>query len=229
MNPGERAIAGQPPKEAGPGPWTSSGPGASSEGGYRLIAPLYDLIFGAALQHGRRVAVAALQCKPGERVLELCIGSGLSLPLYPKNVHIVGIDFSADMLKKSAQRLGSIDAGVSCDLLQMSAERLAFADGTFDKAVVLFAVSGLPDPVHALRALRRVCRPGATIVIANRFRSGPRWLRFFDVLLSPLYELLRYRSDIDRDELLRRSGLGLVEAQPVNALGYSTVLTCRAP
>jgi phosphatidylethanolamine/phosphatidyl-N-methylethanolamine N-methyltransferase len=199
----------------------------SSRRSYRLFAPLYDFVFGASLRHGRRVAIAALDCRPGERVLELCIGSGLSLPFYPRHASVIGIDLSSEMLAMAARRLRRLGAGPSCHLLQMSAERLAFADASFDKAVVLFALSGLPDPARAVRELRRVCRPGATIVIANRFR-GATWLRVFDVLLSPLYRLLRYRVDLDRDALLAQAGLELLEARPANLLGYSTVLVCRS-
>jgi phosphatidylethanolamine/phosphatidyl-N-methylethanolamine N-methyltransferase len=217
----ERALPGLPAAEP------ATRPDSSSESGYRILAPLYDVIFGLALHHGRRVGIAALQCQPGDLILELCIGSGLSLPLYPSDVTVAGVDLSTDMLEKSARRLRSMKSGPSCTLLRMNAERLAFGDGSFDKAVVLFGVSGLPDPVRALRELRRVCRPGATIVIANRFRTDRGWQRFFDVLLSPLYQLMRYRADIDGQALVAQAGLELVESRPVNLLGYSTVLVCR--
>lgn len=93
---------------------------------------------------------------------------------------------------------------------------------------VLFGVSGLPDPVQAMRELRRVCRPGATIVIANRFHHGATTLRILDGLLSPLFRLLRYRADLDLDAFLAHTGLELLEARPVNLLGYSTVVVCRS-
>jgi phosphatidylethanolamine/phosphatidyl-N-methylethanolamine N-methyltransferase len=200
----------------------------SSRRGYRLFAPLYDLVFGASLQHGRRVAVAALDCRPGEKVLELGIGSGLSLALYPADAEVVGIDLSEEMLALARRRLARLPARAPRTLLAMNAERLELADASFDKAIVLFAIAGLPDPVRALRELRRVCKPGARLVIANRFRSASGRLRVLDVLLSPLFRLLRYRADLDGEAIVRAAGFELLESRPVNLFGYSTVLVCRS-
>jgi phosphatidylethanolamine/phosphatidyl-N-methylethanolamine N-methyltransferase len=70
----------------------------TSRRGYRLFAPLYDVVFGASLHHGRRMAIEALDCRAGDHVLEVCVGSGLSLALYPKDTHVTGIDLSGEML-----------------------------------------------------------------------------------------------------------------------------------
>jgi len=195
----------------------------TSRRGYRRFAPLYDLVFGPSLQHGRRVAVRALDCRPGEKVIEIGIGSGLSLPLYPLDTEVVGIDLSQEMLAIARHRLQRLPAAPRT-LRTMNAERLEFEDASFDKAVVLFAIAGLPDPVRALRELRRVCRPGATLVIANRFRGR---LRVFDVLLAPLYRLISYRVDLDGEALVAAAGLTLVGKRAVNLFGYSSVLVCR--
>jgi phosphatidylethanolamine/phosphatidyl-N-methylethanolamine N-methyltransferase len=199
----------------------------SSQRGYRLFAPLYDCVFGASLQHGRRVAVAALDCRPGERILELGIGSGLSLALYPVDTELVGIDHSREMLELARRRIERHASRAPRTLHAMHAERLLFEDASFDKAIVLFAIAGLRDPVRALRELHRVCKPGATLVIANRFHSASGRLRFLDVLLSPLFRLLRYRPDLDGEALVRAGGFELLESRPVNLFGYSTVLVCR--
>lgn len=200
-----------------------------SRRGYRAVAPVYDAVFGLLLHHGRRVGIAQLDCQPGDRILELCIGSGLSLPLYPAAAQVTGVDLSAEMLGRASRRLDRMRPGAGCSLLRMNAERLAFADGSFDKAVVLFGVAGLPDPVRALQELRRVCRPGATIVLVNRFRSDAPWARALDLLLTPVYRLLRYRVDLDGAALLRQSGLEAIGSRPVNLLGYATALVCRTP
>lgn len=196
----------------------------SSQRGYRLFAPLYDAVFGVSLHHGRRVAMSALGCKPGERILEVGVGSGLSLPLYPRRVEVAAVDLSAEMLELARRRARG-RPGVS--LVRMNAERLAFADATFDRAVMLFAIAGLPDPVRAIAEVRRVVRPGGSIVIASHFRSDRALDRMCDALLGPIYRLLRYRKDLDRNALLSACGLELVSARPVNLFGYSTVLVCR--
>lgn len=196
----------------------------SSQRGYRLFAPVYDAVFGASLQRARRTAMSALACQPGERILEVGVGSGLSLPLYPRGVEVMAVDLSAEMLARARRRAAG-RRGIS--LVRMNAERLALADASFDRAVMLFAIAGLPDPVRAILEIRRVVRPGGTIVIASRFRSERVLDRVFDALLGPIYGLLRYRKDLDRGALLAACGLELVSARPANLLGYSTVLVCR--
>jgi len=199
----------------------------TSRRGYRLFAPLYDIVFGASLQHGRRLAIEALDCRPGERILEVCVGSGLSLPLYPDGARVIGIDISHEMLAKAAQRVRLRRLKQTAALLQMDAERMAFADASFDKAVVLFAMAGLPDPVRAMKEIERVCLPGATIVVANHFLSRRPVLRLCDELLSPIYRLLRYRADLDMQSFVTAAELDVTEARPANLFGYSTVLVCR--
>jgi phosphatidylethanolamine/phosphatidyl-N-methylethanolamine N-methyltransferase len=199
----------------------------SSRRGYRLFAPLYDIVFGASLQHGRRLAIDALDCHSGDRILEVCVGSGLSLPLYPVGVRVTGVDISHEMLAKAAQRVTRLGLQHTEALLQMDAEHMSFADATFDKAVVLFGMAGLPDPVRAMNEIERVCRPGARIVVANHFQSRRPLLRVFDGLLSPIYRLLRYRADLDMQVFVAAAGLDVLEARPANLFGYSTVLVCR--
>jgi len=217
----DQSIAGRPPGEL-------EITAATSRRGYRLFAPLYDIVFGPSLHQGRRIAIKALDGHPGERILEVCVGSGLSLPLYPKGVQVTGIDLSHEMLLKAAQRDGALRPRRAGALLQMDAERMAFADASFDKAIVLYAMAGLPDPVRAMKEIERVCRPGARIVIVNHFRSQRPLLRLCDRLLSPIYRLLRYRDDLDLEAFVAAAGLEIADARPANLFGYSTVVVCTA-
>src|SRR6185312_14210121 len=111
------------------------------------------------LQPGRKGVLAALNLKPGDRVLEVGVGTGLSLPLYPRDVKITGIDVSREMLEKARRRvarrrLANIEA-----LLEMDAERMSFADASFDKVVAMYVVPVVENPVRLLEELHRVCRP----------------------------------------------------------------------
>ena len=200
---------------------------ASSERGYRLFAPLYDWFFGYSLQHGRKHAIAALDARPGERILEVGVGSGMSLPMYPPGVSVFGIDISGKMLGKARRRLDRQKRRSAHTLLQMDVEHMAFAEASFDKAVVMYALSGFPEPLNAMAEVQRVCKPGATLVIVNHFFSARPVSRFFDVLLAPLYRLLRYRANLDSDLFLQQAKLELLERKPANLFGYSTVLVCR--
>ena len=98
----------------------------------------------------------------------------------------------------------------------MDVEQLAFDDGKFDKAVLMYALSGFPDPVKAMAEVQRVCKPGATLVLVNQFRSARTVARLGDILLAPIYRLLRYRSDLDVDQFLQDASLELLEQKPAN-------------
>lgn len=202
---------------------------AGARSGYRLVAPVYDYLFGLALWHGRRLAVTALDTRPGERILEVGVGSGLSLGMYPPAVSVIGIDICGEMLERARQRRRSRRGALIPALLQMDVENMAFADARFDKAVLMYALSGFDDPASALAEIRRVCKPGALLVIVNRFESKSAWSRCADQLLKPIYRLLRYRIDIDAAAIVEQAGLELLERKPANLFGYSTVLVCRLP
>jgi phosphatidylethanolamine/phosphatidyl-N-methylethanolamine N-methyltransferase len=199
--------------------------------GYRRLAPVYDLVFGASLAPGRKAALAALACRPGERVLEVCVGTGMSLPLYPRQVRVTGIDASREMLARAAGRVAARRLAQVEALVQMDAGRLAFADASFDKVALLFALSGLPDPLRAVREMQRVCRPGGTIVIAQHFRTGSALMRACEIVLAPTYRLMRYRADMDLECFLAAAKLDVIDTRRTNLFGYATLLTCvnRAP
>lgn len=204
---------------------------ALSQQGYRRLAPLYDLIFGASLAPGRRAAVSALACRPGDRVLEVCVGTGMSLSLYPRQVRVTGIDASREMLTRAAARVAAERLSQVEGLARMDAGRLAFADGSFDKVALMFALSGLPDPLRAVSEMQRVCRPGGTIVIAQHFRTSGALMRACEWLLAPAYRVMRYRGDMDLERFLAAARLDVIETRRTNLFGYATLLTCanRAP
>jgi phosphatidylethanolamine/phosphatidyl-N-methylethanolamine N-methyltransferase len=199
---------------------------ALSQQGYRRFAPLYDLVFGASLAPGRKAALAALACRPGDRVLEVCVGTGMSLPLYPKRVRVTGIDASREMLERAAARVAARRLSQVEALVQMDAGRLAFADASFDKVALMFALSGLPDPLRAVGEMQRVCRPGGTIVIVQHFRGGSALMRACEVLLEPAYRVMRYRGDMDLERFLAAAKLDVVDTRRTNLFGYATLLTC---
>ena len=195
---------------------------------YQLIAPIYDLVFGPILQQGRRLAISALDVRSGERVLEVGVGSGLSLPLYPKDVSVFGIDISDAMLNRAKLRIQGREWAHTKTIAKMDVENMSFNDDRFDKAVVMYSLSGFPNPSRALAEIERVCKPGATLVIVNRVQSSAAWSRIFDRLIAPVYRFLSYRPDLDIDTFLHETNLELLERKPANLFGYSTVLVCRS-
>ena len=138
---------------------------------YRRYASVYDALFGPVLQPGRKAVLEALECRPGERVLEVGVGTGLSLPLYPPFVRVTGVDLSSEMLEKARMRVRRRELSNVEGLHEMDAHAMDFPDASFDKSVARYVVSGVQEPARLLRELHRVCKPDGEIFMVNHVRS----------------------------------------------------------
>lgn len=169
---------------------------------YRRYARIYDVIFGAVLQPGRRAVLEALNLKPGDRVLEVGVGTGISLPLYPRNVRITGIDVSLEMLQKARARVERAKLSNVEALLEMDAEAMAFPDASFDKVVAMYVVSVVPRPEKLLEELHRVCRPDGDIFIVNHFQSENPIVGRLERALAGFSSQIGFNPDLDLRELV---------------------------
>ncbi len=194
---------------------------------YRRYARVYDVVFGPIFHPGRKTIISALDCHPGDAILEVGVGTGLSLPLYPDDVKVTGIDISTEMLNKARRRVDREELTHVEAVLEMDAEQMQFRDNGFDKVVAMYVVSVVPDPVQLVREMARVCKPEGDIFIANHFRSTNPLLRSVENLLAPLSKLAGFRPDFDLDDFLQKTGLEVVEIRSVNLFGYWKVLRCR--
>ena len=138
---------------------------------YRRYAGFYDALFGPVLQPGRKAVIEALNCQPGERVLEVGVGTGLSLDLYSAGVRVTGIDVSREMLEKARRRVAKRKLGHVEALLEMDAEAMSFAAASFDKIVAMYVLPVVPNPGRLLAELHRVCKPTGEIYLVNHVRS----------------------------------------------------------
>jgi phosphatidylethanolamine/phosphatidyl-N-methylethanolamine N-methyltransferase len=184
---------------------------------YRRYAGFYDALFGPILQPGRRAVIKGLGCRSGERILEVGVGTGLSLPMYPSDVRLTGIDVSREMLDKARarverRRLPNVDA-----LLEMDAERMSFADASFDRVVAMYVVSVVQHPERVMAELRRVCRPGGEILVVNHVRSTNPVLGAIEKALEPLSSKLGWHPDFDLRHLTT-AGCTLLEMSTVGLL-----------
>ncbi|MFZ1058920.1 MAG: class I SAM-dependent methyltransferase [Candidatus Rokuibacteriota bacterium] len=192
---------------------------------YALYSTIYDFIFDRIFHPGRVAALKALDIQPNDRILEVGIGTGLNLPLYPPRCRLTGIDLSDKMLEKAQEKIEELGLG-NVTLKVMDASAMDFADNEFDRALATYVISAVPDPLGVLREMRRVVKPGGAIVILNHFRSQSRLAGTFEDLVSPLCTRLGWKSNLPMEPLLKDVGLAPELSMKVNLLNGWRLLRC---
>ncbi len=193
---------------------------------YRLFSGSYDIVFGPVFHPGRKEAVRIANDRPGQRILEVGVGTGLSLPHFRPDSRITGIDVSAEMLEKARRRTQRLGLGHVEGLHLMDAENLEFADNSFDAVLALYVASVVPDPERFAAEMRRVCIPGGTIVVVNHFTSDNRLARFMERRLAHLARHIGFHADFPFENFQRASRLSIREVRPSNLFGYWKLLRC---
>ncbi len=193
---------------------------------YSSYSHVYDLFFDAVLEPGRRRAITALGLQRGDRVLEVGIGTGLSLPHYPpRYCDIVGIDISATMLSVAARKVAALGR-TDVSLLRMSADAIAFPDATFDRILLSHVIGSVEEPRRVLGEVHRVCRRGGRVVFLNHFKSHNPIVARGEHHLTPLTRKLGFTLTIPL-ELLEQGGLFRLDSvEKVNLLGVSSLVCC---
>ncbi len=192
---------------------------------YENLAWFYDLVFGPALHPGRVDAIKRMGIKPGDRVLEVGVGTAINAALFPSDCSVTGVDFSSSMLEKARERIAR--KGVqNVRLLQMDAANMKFADDTFDIVYAPYVISVVPDPVAVTREMYRVCRPGGRIVILNHFRSKSRVGAWLERMIAPFTLYLGFKSDLDLPAFLVQADLKPVSIEKVNVPRIWSLVIC---
>ena len=195
------------------------------EGVYDKLAKVYDLTFGPTLHPGRLQAIQRMDIQPGERVLEVGVGTGINLSLYPKNCTVTGIDFSGSMLEKARERTAR--KGIrNVRLLQMDAGDLKFAEGSFDIVYAPYLISVVPDPIKVAQEMHRVCRPGGRIIFLNHFLSPNLVLSRLERWISPYTIHIGFKADLDLPAFLAQANLHPVSIEKVNVPRLWSLVTC---
>ena len=161
---------------------------------YDRWAPVYDLVFGAVFERGREAAIAAAECVGG-RILEVGVGTGISLPHYSQECRLCGVDISEQMLRKAQVRVTELGLSNVEGLWVMDAEQLSFPDNSFDAVVAQYVVTTVPNPEATLDEFARVLKPGGEIILVSRVgaEAGPR--RAIEHLLQPAVRKLGWRTE----------------------------------
>jgi phosphatidylethanolamine/phosphatidyl-N-methylethanolamine N-methyltransferase len=172
---------------------------------YRRYASVYDALFGPVLQPGRKAVLEALECRPGDRVLEVGVGTGLSLPLYPPFVRVTGVDLSREMLDRARTRVERRALSNVEGLHEMDAQAMDFPDGSFDKVVAMYVVSVVQEPARLLAELHRVCKPNGEIFLVNHVRSSNPILGAVERGLARFSDQIGFHPDFDLHSLVNGS------------------------
>lgn len=184
---------------------------------YASYSRVYDFIFKRWFYPRQRYAIQSLDIKPGQRVLDVGVGTGFSLSLYPRHARVTGIDLSNKMLQE-AQKKVQREKLSHVTLLEMDASHLCFPDNTFDFVIAAFVISVVPDPVQVIAEMKRVSKPKGQLVIINHFQSQNRLLAQLETWASPLCTRIGWRSDLALDYLVQHADLKIAQKYSMNKL-----------
>lgn len=192
---------------------------------YAFFSPVYDLLFDKIFYPGRVAAINLLEIKPQDRILEVGIGTGLNLPLYPRDCHLVGIDLSEEMLRKAAEKVRRYQMP-TVKLMVMDAGEMVFSDSEFDHVVATYVISAVPDPVKVLLQIKRVCKPRGRIVFLNHFQSENPFLGTLEQAIAPICLRLGFKTDLKLKPLLKEVRLTPDREMRVNLLHGWRLVRC---
>jgi phosphatidylethanolamine/phosphatidyl-N-methylethanolamine N-methyltransferase len=194
---------------------------------YARWAPVYDLVFGAVFERGRHAAVAAA-ARVGGRLLEVGVGTGISLPLYSRELKIYGIDISEPMLRKAHERVAEFGLSNVEGLQVMDAEHLSFPDNSFDVIVAQYVITTVPNPEATLDEFARVLRPGGEIILVSRVGAEAGLRRTLEHWFQPAARKLGWRTEFSFERYARwasrTAGMTLIERRAMPPLGHFSLI-----
>jgi phosphatidylethanolamine/phosphatidyl-N-methylethanolamine N-methyltransferase len=197
---------------------------------YARWAPVYDLVFGAVFERGRMASIAAAEqaCGSSGRILEVGVGTGISLKDYARQNRLVGVDYSEPMLRKAQARVVEHRLDNVETLAVMDAKHLGFPDASFDVVVAQYVITAVPEPEATLDEFARVLRPGGEIVLVNHIGAETGLRRAFEQWFSPVARRLGWRPEFPWARIAhwveRTNGIELIERRPMPPLGHFSLI-----
>jgi len=182
---------------------------------YNGYASFYDFLFKGFFHPRQKMAISDLNIKPGDNILDVGVGTGLTLPLYPRDCHVTGVDISVDMLrqaKKKVEKMGLINVNI----MEMDACCLSFEDNSFDFVVATHIISVVPDPYKVISEMRRVAKPDGKLVIVNHFVSSNPIIAKVENFCDPFFRKLGWRMDMTLESLIAETDLKVYKTAKLN-------------
>jgi len=190
---------------------------------YARWAPVYDATFGKITNAGRRAAVAHINARGGD-VLEVGVGTGLSLETYGPHLRVTGVDYSPAMLRKARERVARMGLINVATLRRMDARALDFPDASFDTVAAMHVLSVVPEPERVMAEIARVLRPGGQVVITNHFKHERGVWAGLARAAAPLERVLGWHSDFEIGTVLGEHTLDEVDRRDLPPMGMMTFL-----
>jgi phosphatidylethanolamine/phosphatidyl-N-methylethanolamine N-methyltransferase len=203
---------------------------AGVEKAYQRWAPVYDLVFGKVFDQGRQSTIAEAD-RIGGRVLDVGVGTGLSLSDYSPTTKVCGVDISEPMLRRAQQRVRDERLLNVETLAVMDAKHLAFADNFFDAVVAQYVITAVPDPEATLDDFVRVLKPGGELILVNHIGAESGFRRLSELAFAPLARRLGWRPEFPWGRLVAwekaHGGVSLAERRPMPPLGHFSLIRYR--
>lgn len=173
---------------------------------YSNYSNVYDILFKKFFYPRQKHVINSMNIKPNERVLDVGVGTGLALSVYPEHCDVTGIDLSSAMLRKAYKKIEKYNLS-NVSLHEMDASNLEFDDDYFDHVIATFVISVVPDPVKVISEMKRVVKRNGKIIIVNHFKSSNRYIAKIEKIISPFCCKIGWRSDISLDDLIMNADL----------------------
>ncbi len=193
---------------------------------YAGYSNFYDLIFKQFFVPRQKYVIARMDIQPEDKILDVGVGTGLTLPIYPKHCHITGIDLSEEMLEKARKKI--VKYGLNhISLKKMDAMNLQFEDNTFDQVIATFVISVVPDPIRVISEMKRVCKKDCNLIIVNHFQSNNKFVAKIEDIANPICRKIGWRTDLDLDYLISESDLLVNSKHTLNKFDLWKVIIAK--
>jgi len=193
---------------------------------YSDLARFYDFFFGRAFVDREHEVIESLNLRPGNRVLEVGVGTGIALDAYPPYAHVVGIDPSADMLARAKKRATENGWG-HIELRQGDALNLDFPDDSFDYVTSFHVLTVVPDPYRMLSEMVRVCKPGGRIALTTHFQSANPVIAALNSIFNPVARQLGWTTKLRKKDVLKGHPITLERNAKASPTSVHTVIVAR--